>query len=59
MSYSEFVVALVTIIIDKVATVPSVRSRKIDTSAPMEIGMAAKDDGENLREGDQRIVDLA
>ena len=45
---------------DEVATVPTARKRKIDVSAPMEIGTAAKDDGELLREeGDQRIVDLA
>ena len=38
----------------------TVKSRKHDTSAPMEIGMAAKEDGENVsQEGDQRIVDLA
>ena len=60
MSYSELLVALENIIIDKVATVPTVRSRRADTSAPMEIGMATKDDGESAREEeDQRIVDLA
>ena len=43
-----------------VATVPTARNRKIDTSSLMEIGMAAKDDGESAREeGDRRIVDLA
>ena len=53
MSYNE----LENIIVDKVATVPTARSRKHDTSAPMEIGMAAKEDGENvLQEGDRRIV---
>ena len=36
MSYSEFLVALENIITDKVATVPTVRSRKGDTSTPME-----------------------
>ena len=57
MSCSELLVSLENIIIDKVATVPTVRNRKMDTSAPMEIGMAARDDGENLREeGEQRIV---
>ena len=35
MSYSELLVALENIIVDKVATVPTVRSRKADTSAPM------------------------
>ena len=60
MSYSEFIVALENIIVDKVATVPTARSRKHDTSAPMEFGMATKEDGENAsQEGDQRIVDLA
>ena len=56
MSHSELLVALV----DKVATVPTARKRNIDTSAPMELGLAAEDDVESLREeGDQRIVDLA
>ena len=58
LSYSELLVALDNIIIVK-ATVPTARNRKIDTSAPMEIGVAAKDDGKSAREeGDQRIVDL-
>ena len=56
MSYSEFLAALENTILDKVAVVPTARIRKIDTSAPMEIGMAAKDDGESVREeGDQRL----
>ena len=60
MSYSELIVALENIIIDNVAMVPTARGRKHDTSAPMEIGMAAKEDGENAsQEGDERIVDLA
>ena len=60
MSYSELFVALENIIIDKVATVPTARSRKIDTSAAMEIGLTAKEHGENAsQEGDQRIVYLA
>ena len=60
MSYDEFLIALENILNDKVVTVPTVRIRKIDTSATMETGMAAKVDGENLREeGDHRIVDLA
>ena len=41
MSYSDLLVALENII-DMVATVPTVRNKKIDTSAPMQIGMAAK-----------------
>ena len=60
MSYSELLVALENIIIDKVPTVPTGRSWKKDTSAPVEIGMAAKEDGENAsQEEDQRIMDLA
>ena len=39
-------VALENITVDKVVTVPTARSKKHDTSAPMEIGMAAKADGE-------------
>ena len=57
MSHSELLVALENVIIDKVVTVPTARNRKIDTSAPMELVMAAKDDVGSLR--DQRIVDLA
>ena len=60
MSYSELFIALKNIIVDKVSTVTSSKSRRNDTSAPMEIGMAAKEDGENVsQEGDQRIMDLA
>ena len=60
MPYGELIIALENIIIDKVSTVPTARSKKHDTSAPMETGMATKEDGENARqEGDQRIVDFA
>ena len=60
MSHSELIVALENIIVDKVAMVPTARGRKQDTSAPMEIGMAAKEDGENAsQEGDQTIIELA
>ena len=46
--------------VDKIATVPTARGKKHDTSAPMEIRMAAKEDGDNAsQEGDQRIIDLA
>ena len=41
MPYSELLVALENIIIDKVATVPTARNRTVNTSAPMVIGMAA------------------
>ena len=60
MSYNELIFALENITVDKVAAVPTARSRKHDTSAPTEIGMAAKEDEENAsQEGDQRIVDFA
>ena len=60
MPYFELTFALENIIVDKVSTVPSSKSRRNDTSAPMEIGMAAKEDGESVRqEGEQRIMDLA
>ena len=60
MSYSELIIALENIIVVKVSTVPSSKSRRSDTSAPMEIGMAAKENGENVsQKGDQRIMDLA
>ena len=41
--HSEIINALENIIVDKVSTVPSSKSRRNDTSAPMEIGMAAKE----------------
>ena len=50
MSYSELLVALENIIIDKVSTVQTARKKKFDTSVPMHIGMAAKDDGKGARE---------
>ena len=55
MSCSDLLVALENIVIGEVATALTSRIRKIDTSAPMEIGMAAKGDGAHLREeeGDQ------
>ena len=53
MPYGELIIALENIIIDKVSTVPTARSRKHDTSASMEIGMATKEDGESAsQEGD-------
>ena len=55
----SYIIALENIIVDKVVTVPTVRNKIRDTSAPMEIGLAAKEDGENAsKEGDQRIMDL-
>ena len=38
MSYSELLVAPKNIIIDNVAAFPTARNRKVDTSAPMDIG---------------------
>ena len=41
-------------------TAATVRQKKVDTSAPLEIGMAAKDDRESSREeGEKRIMDIA
>ena len=60
MSYCDIIIALENIIVDKVSTVPSSKSRRNDTSAPMEIGMAAKEDGQSVtQERDQRTMDLA
>ena len=60
MPYCELIIALENIVIDKVSTVPTATSRKHDTGAPTEIGLAAKEDGENAsQEGDQRIVEIA
>ena len=49
ISYGEPIIALENVIVDRVATVPTARSRKRDTSAPMEIGMAAKKKMEKVR----------
>ena len=38
MPYGELIIALENNIIDKVSTFPTARSRKHDSSAPMEIG---------------------
>ena len=60
MSYSEIIIALKNTIVDKVSAIPSRKSRRNDTSTPMQIGIAAKEDGESgSQEGDQRIIDLA
>ena len=42
----ELLIALENIIIDKVATHSAFKMKKMDTSAQMEIGMAAGTDGE-------------
>ena len=60
MPFDELIIALENIIIDNVPTISTARSRRHDTSAPMDIGMAIKEDGENTsQEGDQRIVDFS
>ena len=60
LDYEELLSALENIIIDKVAIVPTVRNKNIDTSALTEIGMAAKDDyGNSKAVGDQRILEIA
>ena len=60
VSYAEVLIALLNNVIHKASTVPTGRHKKLDSSAPMDIGMAAKGDGENSREeGDQRIMDIA
>ena len=57
MSYSKLTIALYNTVVDKVSTVLSSKSSRNDTGAPMEIGMAAKENGENVsQEGDQRVV---
>ena len=48
MSYSEIIITLENILVDKVSTIPSSRSRRNDTGAPMEIGIAAKEGGESV-----------
>ena len=61
MSYGEIIIALENIIVDKVSTVQSSKSRRNDTSAPMEIGMAAKEDCRKCepKKETRGIVDLA
>ena len=58
MSHSELVVALENVIIDKVATLPTARNRKIDMSAPMDIGLAAKG-SELSRKNDVKVAKVA
>ena len=48
MSHDQLLIALENIIMDKISQ--HSQRKKLDTSALMEIGMAAKDDGENSRE---------
>ena len=51
MSHSEFIIALENISVDKVSTVPSSKSRRNDTSAPMKIGMARKEPAKGQEKG--------
>ena len=48
MPYGKIIIALKNIIVDKASTVQSSKSRRNDTSAPMDIGMAAKEDCKNV-----------
>ena len=58
MSNSEIIIALETKLLTRCRQSRQAKTGGIDTSAPMEIGMAAKEDGEGAsQEGDQRIVD--
>ena len=60
LKYEDVGIASENIMDDKVSTVPTSRQKKADTSVPMEIGIAAKDDSEGSNnEGDQQIIDIA
>ena len=53
LKYADLLVALENLIIDKVSTVPTVRQNRVDTRAPMEVGMAGRDDSESSREQEE------
>ena len=56
----DLLIALENIIMDKVTTHSATKGKNIDTSAPMEIGMAAGADGEEaFEEGYGRTSELA
>ena len=56
--HEEILIALGNIIIDKVPTVQITKQKKFDTSAPLEIGMAPKDESDSSgEEGDARIME--
>ena len=60
LKYEDVGVASENIMDDNVSTVPTSRQKKADTSVPMEIGIAAKDDSEGSNnEGDQQVIDIA
>ena len=50
LPHEELLIALENIVIDKVTTHSTSKVKKIDTSAPMEIGMAAGTEGEETFE---------
>ena len=60
LPYEELLIALEIFIMDKVTTHSASKVKKIDTSAPMEIGMAAGTDGEEaFEEGYGKTSELA
>ena len=60
LPYEELLIAPENNIIDKVTTHPASKVNKIDTSAPMEIGMAAGADGEEtFEQGCGKTFELA
>ena len=48
MTYDEMITALENIILDRVMTTPGA-ARKIDTSGPLHLGTAAKDDASDAK----------
>ena len=59
MTYDELLAAQENII-DKVTTVATGKQKKSDKSAPMHVGMDAKDDRDGAKvEGEQRMADIA
>ena len=59
LPYEELLIAQENIIVDKVTTHSASKVKKIDTSAPMEIGMASGTDGEEtFEEGRGRHLNL-
>ena len=59
LPHEELLIALENVIIDKVTRHSASKVKKIDTSAPMDIGMAAGTDGEEaFEEGDGKHLIL-
>ena len=44
LTYDELLIALENIVIDKVSTIQTPTPKKLNTSAPMDIGIGTKDD---------------